>query len=154
MRGKKHLFEFPAYKGEASRRPDRYRLSLDARRIECKDDWLKPGDLKKVSEYAVKDMLDAQRHPEIVYDSVGALLSIRGKKAPVGVVLRETSPDLFEGESSIDMRLFGLKPPSAALGTVGTDPIMKLSFRIKLRAEQSAGLFRGLFGQPTRHPRG
>ncbi len=132
MKGKKHVFEFPAYRGKGERNPNRYEISLDARRIECKDDWLKADDLKKVAAYAVKDMLDAERHPEIRYKSESGLLTIRGKSAPIGVVYKETSANVFEGSATVDMRLFGLKPPSAALGTIGTDPSMKLSFKIKL----------------------
>jgi hypothetical protein len=134
MKGKKHLFEFPEYRGTAQRNPNKYHIALDARRIVCKDDWLKPGDLKKVAEFAVRDMLDAERSPEITYTSETSLLTIRGKSAPVGVTYKEASPDVFEGSATVDMRLFGLKPPTAALGTIGTDPWMKLSFRIKLRA--------------------
>lgn len=134
LRGKKHLFVFPVYRGQAERNPNRYEISLDARRIECKDDWLKPGDLKKVSEYAVKDMLDAERNPEIVYKSESGLLTIRGKSAPIGVAYQETSPNVFEGSATVDMRLFGLKPPTAALGAIGTEPWMKLIFRVKARA--------------------
>ncbi|MBM3763558.1 MAG: YceI family protein [Acidobacteria bacterium] len=133
MKGKKHIFEFPVFKGVAQRNPNRYEISLDARRIECKDDWLKASDLKKVSEYAVKDMLDAERFPEILYKSESGLLTIRGKSAPVGVAYEEKSRNVFEGTATVDMRLFGLKPPSAALGAVGTDPWMKLSFRITPR---------------------
>jgi hypothetical protein len=133
MRGKKHVFLFPAYWGEAQRKPEQYHITLDARRVECKDDWLKPADLKKVLEFTLKEMLDAERHPEIRYDSTTALLKLRGKSAPVGVAYRESSPGVFEGGAVIDMRAFGLKPPSAALGAIGTDPMMRLSFRITPR---------------------
>lgn len=133
MKGKKHLFEFPVYQGKAERNPNRYEMTLDARRIECKDDWLKADDLKKVAAYAVKEMLDAAKYPEIVYKSESGLLTLRGKSAPVGVAYQEVSTNVFEGTATVDMRLFGLKPPSAALGAVGTDPWMKLSFRVKTR---------------------
>lgn len=132
MRGKKHIFEFPVYRGKGERNPNRYEITLDARRIECKDEWLKPDDLKKVAAYAVKDMLDAERHPEIVYKSESGLLTIRGKSAPVGVAYKESSTNVFEGEATVDMRLFGLKPPTAALGAIGTEPWMKLSFRVRV----------------------
>jgi hypothetical protein len=132
MRGKKHLFTFPVYSGTAERNPNRYEISLDARRIECKDDWLKPDDLKKVAAYAVKDMLDAEKFPAITYKSETGILTIRGKSAPIGVAYTEPSPNLFEGSATVDMRLFGLKPPSAALGTVGTDPIMRLTFKLRV----------------------
>ena len=132
MKGKKHVFEFPVYRGIGERNPNRYEISLDARRIECKDDWLKADDLRKVAAYAVKDMLDAGKHPEILYKSESGLLTIRGKSAPVGVAYKESSPNVFEGTARVDMRLFGLKPPTAALGTIGTDPWMNLIFKIKL----------------------
>ncbi len=133
MRGKVHLFEFPAYRGEARRNPDQYRIAIDARRVELKDDWLKAGDLKKVLEFTLRDMLDAERHPEIRYESTTALLSLRGKTSPVGVSYQETSSGIFTGAAVIDMRAFDLKPPSAALGAVGTDPMLRLSFRLTPR---------------------
>jgi len=133
MRGKKHVFEFPLYRGKAERNPNRYEISIDARRIECKDDWLKANELKKVAAYAVKDMLDAERFPQIEYKSETAILTIRGKTSPVGVAFTESSPNVFEGTAMVDMRWFGLKPPTAALGTIGTEPAMKLSFKLKLR---------------------
>lgn len=132
MRGKTHTFEFPVYQGTAQRNPDRYEISIDARRLECKDDWLKPADLTKVVAYTLKDMLDAERSPMIVYRSETAQLTIRGKSASIGVSYREVTANVFEGTAPIDMRLFGLKPPSAALGAVGTEPIMRLSFRIQV----------------------
>ena len=132
LRGKKHVFEFPAYGGKGERNPNRYEIRLDARRIECKDEWLKPDDLKKVVAYALLDMLDAERHPEIVYKSESGLLTIRGKSAPVGVAYKESSVNVFEGEATIDMRLFGLKPPTAALGAIGTEPSMRLRFRVQV----------------------
>lgn len=132
MKGRKHVFEFPVYRGNGERNPNRYEITLDARSIECKDDWLKADDLRKVAAYAVKDMLDAGKYPEIVYKSESGLLTIRGKSAPVGVAYRESSANVFEGTARVDMRLFGLKPPTAALGAIGTDPWMNLSFKIKL----------------------
>ena len=132
MKGKVHVFEFPSYKGEATRNPDRYSIALDAASIECKDTWLKPDDLTKVMAYAVKDMLAAKRFPQILYRSTDGMLTIRDQSRPVAVSYKETSAGVFEGNSMVDMRLFGLKPPSAALGAVGTDPWMKLSFRLRV----------------------
>ncbi len=132
MKGKVHVFEFPAYKGEATRNPDRYSIALDAAMILCKDTWLKPDDLTKVMTYAVKDMLDAKRFPQILYRSTDGMLTIRNQSRPVAVTYKESSPGVFEGSSMVDMRLFGLKPPSAAFGAVGTDPWMKLNFRLQV----------------------
>ena len=132
MKGRVHVFEFPSYKGEATRHPDRYSIALDAAKIECKDTWLKPDDLNKVLAYAVKDMLAAKRYPQILYSSSDGMLTIRDQSRPVAVIYKERSPGVFEGSSMIDMRLFGLKPPSAALGAIGTDPWMKLSFRLRV----------------------
>lgn len=133
MRGKKHIFEFPAYDGKASRNPNRYEITLDARSIVCKDDWLKPDDLKKVMAYTIKDVLDVGRYPTIEYKSESGILTMRGKSAPIGVAYSEPSPNVFEGSAAVDMRLFGIKPPSAALGAVGTEPVIRLSFRVKSR---------------------
>ncbi len=143
MRGKKHLFEFPAYQGQADPQKLAFELSIESAKVEVKDDWLKAGDLKKVTEFTVKEMLDSAKHPRMVYRSTKVerqgsellaqgLLNIRGVEKAVEVKLRE-SGGVYEGSSTVDMRQFGLKPPTAALGAVGTDPLMKLSFRLTLR---------------------
>ncbi len=144
MRGKKHVFSFPAYRGSVDLAKPAFTLSLESGKIQVLDDWLKQSDLKKVMEFTLQDMLDAKRHPSIDYRTTSVqrngnegvaqgVLRIRGIEKAVEVKIKEVSAGVYEGSSNVDMRLFGLKPPSAALGTIGTDPILRLQFRLTPR---------------------
>ncbi len=144
MRGKKHVFAFPEYKGTVDVGAPAFTLRLESGKIQVQDDWLKASDLKKVLEFTLKDMLDATKYPAVEYRTTSVrrtgnegvaqgLLKIRGIEKPVEVKIREVGANVYEGESGVDMRLFGLKPPSAALGAIGTEPVMQLRFRLTLR---------------------
>lgn len=144
MRGKKHVFGFPAYRGSVDLAKPSFTLSLESGKIQVLDDWLKESDLRKVLEFTLQDMLDAKKHPLIEYRTTSVqrngnegiaqgVLRIRGIEKPVEVKIKEVSAGVYEGSSSVDMRLFGLKPPSAALGTIGTDPLLRLQFRLSPR---------------------
>src|SRR5258708_5812824 len=74
MKGKKHVFEFPAFSGKLrydARNPlnSRVELKIDAASITLRDTWLGPRDLKKVSDYAVDDVLMPKQYPEIRFES-------------------------------------------------------------------------------------
>lgn len=137
-----HVFEFPAFSAKADTSTPSVEISLESQKIQVKDDWVKAGDLKKIAEFTLKDMLDATKHPAIRYKSssvvktgdsykaIGAL-TIRDNTQNVEVNFKETTPGVIEGSAEVDMRRFGLKPASAMLGAIGTDPLMKLSFRLK-----------------------
>jgi polyisoprenoid-binding protein YceI len=144
MRGKKHVFAFPSYQGTVNVAQPSFTLSLESARIVLEDDWLKESDRKKVLDFTLRDMLDAGKHPQIQYRStqiqrqeggglVQGLLKIRGIEKPVEVRIRDLGNNLFEGSSRFDMRHFGLKPPTAAFGAIGTDPMLELRFRLTLR---------------------
>ncbi|MEP7353922.1 MAG: YceI family protein [Acidobacteriota bacterium] len=148
-RGKVHVFLFPKYNGtlqynathpEASQ----IRLNLSAASIKLTDTWLGEKDFKEVQRYALEDMLDAKKFPEITFVSahvqvtnanhfvVRGTLTIRGvaKPATVYVTLQSSAGGLlnFEGEATVKLTDFGLKPPTAALGLIGTKDEMTLSF--------------------------
>lgn len=163
MSGKKHLFQFPEYTADLqfdSAKPENSTivLRLDAARIECKDDWVSEKDLKKIEVEARDKMLQAAKHKEIVFRStairsqaggkylVEGLLSIRGMEKPARVEVTmqpatsgqpgaQSASDIlvFSGEASVDMTDWGLKPPSAVLGAVGTNKVMQLRFHLRAR---------------------
>lgn len=144
MRGKKHVFAFPSYQGSVDAAKPSFTLSLESGKIQLLDDWLKQSDLRKVMEFTLQDMLDAKKYPSIDYRTTSVqrngneavaqgVLRIRGIEKPVEVKIKEVGAGIYEGSSSVDMRLFGLKPPSAALGTIGTDPMLRLQFRLSPR---------------------
>jgi polyisoprenoid-binding protein YceI len=156
MSGKQHLFLFPEYSGQLrfdAEAPENSSIELRIKTasVVCKDDWVSEKDLVKIEDEARDKMMQADKHPELVFrsKSIRALadgeyeasgdLSIRGAAKPVTVrVTMQPSGDSslrFEGESTINMRDWGLKPPSAALGTVGTDEMMQVRFRLLARRD-------------------
>ncbi|MCW5963660.1 MAG: YceI family protein [Bryobacterales bacterium] len=160
MSGKKHLFLFPEFTADLqfdAQKPENSTigLRLDAARIECKDDWVSEKDLKKIEAEARDKMLQVAKHKEIVFRStairaqgggkylVEGMLTIRGMEKPARVEVTmqpgatgqaEAGGALaFSGEASVDMTDWGLKPPSAVLGAVGTNKVMQLRFQLTAR---------------------
>lgn len=154
MKGKKHLFGFERYEGQLAydeENPERSRVqfSLVSNSIVCKDDWVSAKELKKIQQTAVKDMLAADRYAAVSFQSnevrpagasryeIMGTLRIRDVERPVIVrvtVKRGEAAGLsFEGSAVVKMTEYGLKPPSAALGLIGTKDEMTVAFR--LRAE-------------------
>ena len=149
LSGKKHLFTFSQYEGTVRfdrERPEASTVAfvLQAGTILCRDAWLSANDLRKVQEYAVKDMLAANKYPQIGFRSSGirkidpshyeveGVLTIRGVSKPVVVVASLTAgagEDIsIEGVARVRLTDFGLKPPTAALGTIGTKNEMVFRF--------------------------
>lgn len=135
MKGKKHLFVFSRYHGVLS--PEKVDVVIEAASIECQDKWVGAKDLKKIQEWAVKEMLAVEQYPEIRFvgtkigpESVEGELKIRDKTHLV-TVNYVSKNGVFEGFSTIKMTDFGLKPPTAALGAIGTKDDMTFRFTIK-----------------------
>jgi polyisoprenoid-binding protein YceI len=70
---------------------------------------------------------------------VSGTLTIRGVSRPVTGEIGSFDPGRpqFRGRFGIRMTDFGLKPPSAALGAIGTKPEMVLEFRLAGSARQA-----------------
>ena len=151
LSGKKHLFEFPAYSGTVSFDPANpasasVNLEVMAGNFRVLDDWIGEKDRQKVSEFTRSSgMLDVTRHPRLVFRSTGAKrvgedayrvsgdLAVRGVAMPVAldVKLRRAAGGwIVEGRAAFPMTQFGLKPPSAALGTIRTKDVMTLRFEV------------------------
>lgn len=148
LSGKKHLFTFSGYQGMLTLDRDAPEMSsatfsLDSSTILCRDTWLGAGNLRKVQEYAVKDMLAVDRFPKIAFRSTAirkagdhfeaeGTLTIRDVAKPVTVMvsLRDGADGIpvLEGNTRIRLTDFGLKPPTAALGTIGTKNEMLFHF--------------------------
>jgi polyisoprenoid-binding protein YceI len=147
-KGKKHQFNFPGFQGKLSfddQSPanSRVDLKIDAGAIVCLDTWMSPKDKQKVQDYAVNDMLSVSKFPEIRFTStkvtakgpnryeVEGTLTIRGIGKPV-VLQAELKPEgmMIEGKSMVKITSYGLKPPSAALGAIGTKDEMTALFSV------------------------
>jgi polyisoprenoid-binding protein YceI len=149
LSGKSHLFTFSQYEGAVRFDRERPQTStvtffLQAGTILCRDTWLGAKDLRKVQEYAVKDMLAANKYPQVSFRSSGVkkidpdhynvegILTIRDVSKPVSVVASLTvgagEHISIEGTARVHLTDFGLKPPTAALGAIGTKNEMVFRF--------------------------
>lgn len=149
LTGKKHVFTFSRYEGALLFDRDALERStitlvIVADSIYCRDTWLGAKDWRKVQDYTVKEMLAADRYPRITFKSTAirkvdanhygaqGILTIRdvSRTAIVAVALNAGSGalPLIEGSSRVRLTDFGLKPPTAALGTIGTKDEMLLRF--------------------------
>ena len=141
MRRKKHILFFQKFEGELRYTPDRPESShvsvvIDARSVVCRDQWLKGKKQRAVTEYARKQALETDRHPEIRFSAtrispkelrgfvVEGDLKIRGisRIVKVNVVLSSRKYDRFQvdGDTSVCLTDFSIKPPSSMLGLIGT----------------------------------
>jgi polyisoprenoid-binding protein YceI len=151
--GKFHTFLLPDYAGALEYDPQKLEMSkvelaFATKAIKCVDTWLSSKDLKSVQEYALHDMLAADQFPEIRFTSseihpvggnhfeVRGILKVRGiaKPASVDVILEKESEGMltFRGNATIRLTEYGLKPPKALLGTIGTKNEMEFAFSIEL----------------------
>jgi len=147
-KGKKHQFNFPGFQGKLTfddQAPGNSRvdLKIDAGAIVCQDTWMSPKDKQKVQDYAVKDMLAVTQFPEIRFTStkvtpkggnryeVEGTLTIRGVGKPA-ILQAELKPEgmMIEGKSIVKITSYGMKPPSAALGAIGTKDEMTALFSV------------------------
>ncbi len=149
MSGKRHLFLFSRYQGKLTLDPQapqnaRVELTIESASIECKDTWLSAKDFKKVQAYAEADMLAVKQFPEIRFSSarvahqagnkyqVEGTLVIKGIGKPVILdVTLDPKAVVIEGKSVFRMTSYGLKPPSAALGLIGTKDEMTVTFSVR-----------------------
>lgn len=150
MSGKTHHFVFSRYQGTLDydrEHPETARVSMtiDPESLSNTDTWLSDRDRAKVQAYALNDMLAATRYPEILFVSsavrriapdryeITGQLTIRGMSQAVTFTVTENPALTFQGESRFRMTEFKLKPPTAALGMVGTKDEMDFAFTLHAR---------------------
>ncbi len=148
MKGKKHVFEFPKFSGTLAydaQTPanSRVELKIDATAVTTKDTWLGPKDLKKVSDYTVNDVLMTKQYPEMRFQStkvtakgpgqfsIEGTLTLRGNGKPVVLEAKLDSGTMtIDGKGLFKLSSYGIKPPSAALGAVGTKDEVTAIFHV------------------------
>lgn len=160
LRGKKHVFEFTRYRGAVAFDPSspltsEVRFTIESASIRCLDDWVSEKDRNKIQREAEREMLAVDRFPDIGFRStritseaanrfhVRGMLTIRNVAKPVDIDV-SLQPDggktvWADGQASVKLTDYGLKPPTAALGTIGTKDEMKLTFRMKLDIPDDRG---------------
>jgi polyisoprenoid-binding protein YceI len=148
--GRKHLFLFSDYSGvvrfdQSKPENSTVELTIEGASAACRDDWVSESDRGKIQNQAFK-MMDVPKHPQLRFSSgqinqlgagrfqVKGSLEIGGIAKPVSleVTLNGTGRDTldFEGYAQILMSDYGLKPPGAALGLIGTKNEMRVEFKL------------------------
>jgi polyisoprenoid-binding protein YceI len=156
LRGKQHVFVFESFSGALRYDPakpeaSQVRFEILSKSIVCKDTWVSANDLRKIQDVATKDMLDVEHHPKMTFTSTAIRsvgvnkfeaqgnLTIRGVTKPVVVttsVSRRADGVLaIEGQARVRLTDYGLKPPSAAFGTIGTKDEMMISLNLAATPE-------------------
>lgn len=150
LKGKTHVFTFDSWRGQIeysspNAAATAVRLSVDAARFTLDDDWVSVSDRDKIVAFThSKGMLDTTRHPTITIEGTGlepardgewrmtARLSIRGVTRPVLLQLRIEGLRAT-GNTTFRLTDFGLKPPSALLGAIGTMDEILIRFEVTAR---------------------
>ncbi len=149
MSGKKHSIVFTSWRGELAHdpaRPDagRVTITVEAGEFRIEDTWVSEKDRRKIAEFTRSaEVLDAARHPRIVFEARGfqpsgegrfripGRLTIRGiaRELELSVAVKESAAS---ATAVFPMSAFGIRPPSAALGTVGTKDEMRVVLELRL----------------------
>jgi polyisoprenoid-binding protein YceI len=159
LAGKKHFLFFEQYAGEVdynSERPEnsKIRLTIEARSVTTKDAWVKKKEQRKnVVDTAVNDMMAASQYPRLTFSStritskskgqfeIQGDLTVRGITKPITFMTAAKPSGIqrleIDGDARIDLKDYGLKPPSALLGLIGTKS--KMTLRFLVWAEKSSG---------------
>ena len=149
LSGKRHDFTWSRYTGSLRFDPARpaasaAELVIDSDSLKCHDTWVSDTDLRKIEEFARKDMLGIPKHSQIQFRShrieqsaggykVTGQLTFRDNSKPVvlDVTLSPAGGTLWiDGRAEIRLTDYGLKPPTAALGTIGTRDEMAFEFHV------------------------
>lgn len=143
MSGKRHVLRWERFSGRFTASPAAVELEVEAASVAVLDDWLNASKREDVrAETVGKNVLDAARHPRIRFTAralrgdPGAAfelpgeLTIRGTTRPVTLTVRRDGA-AYTGETRFPMSAFGIKPPRAAFGAVGTKDEMTVRFRVE-----------------------
>jgi polyisoprenoid-binding protein YceI len=141
MRRKKHVLFFERFSGTLSyiaHKPEcsRADIVVDANSITCRDPWLNPKQRQQLMQYCKQEALVSDGHQQICFCSrrisakplrgfeVEGELKVCdvGRIVKVNVVLSERKHDIFQidGDTTVRLSDFGIKPPSSMFGLIGT----------------------------------
>jgi polyisoprenoid-binding protein YceI len=142
LSGKKHVLEWGRFAGTFTVAPGAVELTVEAGSVKVLDDWIGDGKKEDVRKETVgKDVLNAAAHPQIRFVSTGVSgetggafqvngrLTIRGVTREVTLAVKRNGGQ-YEGETAFAMSAFGIKPPKAVLGAIGTKDRMTIRFRV------------------------
>jgi polyisoprenoid-binding protein YceI len=151
MSGKKHDIYFERYQGTlqydaAAPERSKVELTIETGSLAVKDTWINESKRRDVREHAVgTEGLDVARHPSMSFTSgaitrkpdgsfdVSGTLTICGIAKPlmISVTVKPSGAGLMlGGKARVLLRDFGIKPPKAALGAIGTKNEMDVTFTV------------------------
>lgn len=143
LSGKKHLLRWEKFSGNFSETARTVSLTVEAGSVTVLDDWIGDGKKEDVRKETVgKDVLHVEKFPQIRFESTGqaaaqsgsftvnGTLTVRGVSKPAVLQVKEIGAGVYEGECKFAMTAFGIKPPRALLGAIGTKDEMTVKFRI------------------------
>ena len=151
MKGKRHVFTFPRFQGKLSydaQSPanSKVELKIETASLTCQDAWVSPKDLSRILQEAQTTMLMSKQYPEMRFVStkvtskggnrfqVEGALTIRGVGKPITIdAVFDPDKKVIDGTSLFRMTSYGMKPPTAALGAIGTKDEMTASFHVAAR---------------------
>ena len=140
LSGKKHVLAWEKFNGTMNLNPANVAFTVEAGSLKVLDDWISDGKKEDVRKEALgKNVLDTAKFPEIRFVStavsgdiggafqVSGNLTVRGITKPVTLAVKRNGAS-YEGQTQFPMSGFGIKPPKAALGAVGTRDEMIIRF--------------------------
>ena len=140
MSGKKHVLAWEKFDGKFTVSPARVEFVVEAGSLKVLDDWINDSKKEDVRKEALgNSVLDVARFPQIRFVStevsgdtasafqVAGNLTVRDMTKSVTLAVKRTASG-YEGETRFPMSAFGIKPPKAALGAVGTKDEMTIRF--------------------------
>ena len=143
LSGKKHVLSWEKFDGKFSVSPARVDLTVESGSVKVLDDWINDGKKEDVRKEAVgKDVLDAKKFPQITFVSTGVSgdtgiafqvagnLTVRGITKAVTLTVKKSRLN-YVGETKFPMSGFGIKPPKALLGAIGTTDEMTIRFVVE-----------------------
>ena len=121
MAGKKHFLFFEQYSGEVDYDPQhpensRVSLTVEARSVTCKDAWVKITGKSK-GQYEIQGNLTVR--------GITKPIAFAAAAKPSGIERLE-----IDGDAQINLKDYGLTPPSAMLGLIGAKSKMTLRFLV------------------------
>jgi polyisoprenoid-binding protein YceI len=149
MARRKHILFLQQYSGEVDydcENPENSRVQLvfDATSLVCHDEWLKPEKRQSFLAFVQKEILAADDHEKISFSSnrinrisssrfqLQGTLNLRGRANPVlfEVVVIQNGKDRLEIDGTAQLRMsdYGIDPPTALFGLIGTKDEVVLRF--------------------------
>jgi polyisoprenoid-binding protein YceI len=142
--GHDHEIAAPIAAGKADPAARQVELRVEARRLRVEDAKVSEKDRAEIQKTMLgPEVLDVERHPEIVFRStavepasagswtVRGSLTLHGETRPVTVEVREKEGH-YVGNSILKQTEFGIKPVRVAGGTVKVKDQIRIEFDIQL----------------------